>query len=317
VMQDYYSVQAVNISSLKHMRRSPMHYLEVVANQRKDTRALALGRVAHMAVLEPERFDRAAVVTRMSRTTRAWELLEQLSSTGEVPVLYDGGARRGKAWDAFARDHEGCTIVLASEWAEIEPVLERTMAGAVLISEQEYEQASRVAAAVHAHPRAHELLLAGQAEVPMYWADAETGIDCKGRPDYVSPAALVDLKLTRNIESRPFFAQQYGLGTHLQISFYYDGLDAIGRHVDEAYVIAAENVRPYDVAVYRVPSDLIAFGRDEYRWLLRRLRECVETDTWPGTCPDVSDYEIPAWAWEGAPGDVELDFTGVDGAEAA
>lgn len=54
--QEYRAVKAVNISSLKNMAKSGLHYQYGLDNDREDTRAMFEGRAFHMAILEPDRF---------------------------------------------------------------------------------------------------------------------------------------------------------------------------------------------------------------------------------------------------------------------
>lgn len=94
----YDRIERLNISRLKRARISPLHYR---ADVRHETKPLALGTLAHLLTLEPERAD------------------------GQVAV-WDGKVRRGKEWDAFQAEHAGCIIATA---AEVEAAL--TMAEAV------------------------------------------------------------------------------------------------------------------------------------------------------------------------------------------
>jgi hypothetical protein len=80
--EEYMALDAVNWSSLKHLRVSPKHYRHALKHQRKDTAALKLGRAVHTAVFESDRLVRDY-------------------------VLWDGGDRRGKAWTDFKAVNEG------------------------------------------------------------------------------------------------------------------------------------------------------------------------------------------------------------------
>lgn len=89
--EDYLKLDAVNFSSLKHLRRSPKHYAHAVTNQRPDTASMRLGRAVHTATLEPDRFALDYVV---------WK----------------DGDRRGKDWLAFKAAHDGETILKLDEY---------------------------------------------------------------------------------------------------------------------------------------------------------------------------------------------------------
>lgn len=88
---EYRKLDAVNFSTLKEMRRSPMHYRHRLSEEREDSPRLAMGRATHTAVFEPDRF-----------------VLDY--------VIWSGGDRRGNAWAAFCEQHPDQTILKTSEY---------------------------------------------------------------------------------------------------------------------------------------------------------------------------------------------------------
>jgi hypothetical protein len=91
----YEQIPAVNWTTLREMRRSPLHYRYRCDHPAEETAPMRLGRAVHAAVLEPERFARDYVV-------------------------FDGPRRQGKAWEAFEADAlaAGKEILKADEHAE-------------------------------------------------------------------------------------------------------------------------------------------------------------------------------------------------------
>lgn len=86
----YFDMPGVNWSTLKHLRESGLKYQHALNNPRPDTEALALGRVTHTLVFEPEKF-------------------------AAEYVIWEGGARRGNEWEAFKKAHDGRTIFKPDE----------------------------------------------------------------------------------------------------------------------------------------------------------------------------------------------------------
>lgn len=87
---NYFTMPGTNWSLLKHLDDSPLAYRHAVENPREDTATLALGRLVHTFVFEPEKF-------------------------GDEYAVFPGKKRQGKAWDAFEADNEGRTIFKSDE----------------------------------------------------------------------------------------------------------------------------------------------------------------------------------------------------------
>jgi len=88
--QQYQQIDAVNWSTLREFRESPLKYRYRLDNVREDTASLAVGRAVHTAVFEPQRL-----------------LLDY--------TVYQG-RRAGKAWDAFREAHHEQTILTEEQW---------------------------------------------------------------------------------------------------------------------------------------------------------------------------------------------------------
>jgi len=100
---DYQQIKAVNWSTLREMRRSPLHYRHRLAHAIPDAPRLALGRAIHTAVLEPELFASGYAV-------------------------YTGGRRAGKDWDAFEAANADKTVLKIDEYANVIAVRDAVLA---------------------------------------------------------------------------------------------------------------------------------------------------------------------------------------------
>lgn len=253
---EYAKIPAVNWSTLKHMRDSPAHYL--AARRRPvqpDTDALTLGRVTHMALFEPHLLETVAIWT--------------------------GGARRGKAWDAWRDEHAGQDI----------------------IRERDLEPIRAMAEAVRAHPIAGPLLAGGgRGEQTLTWTDTRSKIACKARLDWLSDAGdLVDLKTAADLDPRSFARAVHRYGYHGQLAHYRAACLHSGMTVHRALIIGVEKRAPWDVMVYQLdrgaPEGALYVGEQVRRELLDRLAECIETDSWPGRGGDsIQPLLLPPYA---------------------
>lgn len=266
----YDRLDRVNWSKLKLMPVPAKYRHRVVAGEGEDTAARARGRVTHLAVLEPERY----------RT--------------EVAVWTEGD-RRGKAWEAFRAAHAGLEI----------------------IKQDQHEEVMALSAAVRSSAQAAPFLTGGRSEVSLLWrhVEPELGavpgfeVDCKGRLDFVTPACITDLKVTRDASPSGFGRQCAQYQYHVQAAWYVDAYKAV-HGVELPYVlVAVESAAPHVVQVYRLNEDLLDLGREVYRDLLGRLRLCRSTNSWPGYAEAPMDLTLPAWA---APANDDDSVEGLD-----
>ena len=252
--RDYTGIKAVNWSSLKLLATSPLLYRWRQDHPEPDKPAWVIGRAVHTAVLEPDQL---------------WERY----------VIWEGGRRYGKKWDAFLAE---------AELAERE-----------VLREQDMHEVHAMADAVHDHEEASRVLTGGRAEETVTWTDERTRLECKGRLDFIAPTRLVDLKTTRDVDPRGFGRAAARYGYHGQLAYYHDGGIAAGVLPPDAeppLIVAAENQPPWDVAVYRVEREALEAGRAWYRSLLGQLLASMEADWWPGVAPGVTALELPGWA---------------------
>lgn len=260
----YCQIDAVNWSSLKHMQKSGLHYLANKAAQDKDTAARMTGRTVHTLALEPDRFDQDYAV-------------------------YEGGDRKGKAWDAFKAANVGKTILKPGELA-----------------------GSRSAAdAVRRHPVARKMLEGCKFEQNVTWTDPETGLLCKMRADFLNPdlCILGDLKTTDSVNPRRFGSQAGKMGYHGQLGGHYVNgcIHGLGWTPKKVAIIAVEAKDPFDVGVFILSEDDIAAGQAEVSRLMLALATCRDTDVWPGQCPDETPLALPGWLFSGNDAEITYD----------
>jgi hypothetical protein len=256
---EYQRIEAISITRLKELRRSPQHYQWALAHP-KDSAPMTLGIATHVAVLEPERFERDFAI---------WE--RRTDADASAP-------RRGQYWDEFTTLHLGKTV----------------------LTRDEGYLARDIAKAVRASTLAMKYLASGDPEVSLTWSLGEwackgridwwTGQD--GKP------VLVGLKTARDCRHMIFGSQAAKLGYHLQWAFYHDGFVSNRGEAPQMIEVVVESEAPHAVAVYRIPNDVIEQGRDEYRRLLERLAECETSGQWPGPNPQEEDLTLPSWAYQ-------------------
>jgi hypothetical protein len=174
--------------------------------------------------------------------------------------------------------------------------------GLVPMLRKDYQRARTIADAVLKHPTAGGLFTEGDAEVSMFWRDAEFGIWLRGRCDYMTyfgqTPTIVDFKTTADASQEEFARSVYKYGYHRQDPHYREGWAVLlGCDPDDIdFVFAAvETEPPYLVAQYRVIPAHAELGREQNRIARERFRDCLKADRWPGYSEEIEDLELPRY----------------------
>jgi exodeoxyribonuclease VIII len=263
----YHGGPGVSKSGLDLVARSPLHYWS--------------------RYLDPNREEREPTPAMRLGTAIHTAVLEpgEFAKRHHVAPAVDRRTKDGKAtWEAA--------------------VDAAAAAGAELISNDDALTCMRIAEQVRQHPTARKVFATGQAEMSCYWTDAETGLLCKCRPDWLSMPLVVDLKSTDDASAVGFQRSAWTYRYWVQAAWYMDGVEQATGQRPDAFVFAAfEKAAPYACAFYFADDAMIEMGRAEYRKQLRVLADCIQSDTWPGYTTDVMPLGLPAWALAAAAND--------------
>ena len=155
-----------------------------------------------------------------------------------------------------------------------------------------------MAAAVAAHPKAAALLTGGHPEVSIFWQDADTGIDCRCRPDYIHSSGIIaDLKSTADAGPAAFSKSCANFRYHVQDAFYSEGFyQATGAWPRGFVFIAVEKTAPYAVACYTLDDVAKEKGRELYQQGLQTLQAVQAANEWPAYSDQIETLTLPAWA---------------------
>lgn len=155
----------------------------------------------------------------------------------------------------------------------------------MVISVDDFEKIREMAAAIDAHPIASRLIQ-GEHEVSLFWKDADTGEECKVRPDIIHDddgvKMIVDYKTTASCEDGAFEKSCRKYGYKLQAGMYREGYFQNFFEDARFVFIAQEKEAPYAVRVYVCTDEYMNEGYDEYRALLGLYHECRKLDKYPG-----------------------------------
>ena len=137
------------------------------------------------------------------------------------------------------------------------------------------------------------LIRGAQTEVPLYWIDPETGVECKGRLDAITEDYVIDYKTTTNAATDAFMREAIRYGYDLQAAMYLEAARANGYNPKGFIFIAQEKTAPYLVNVLHAGDAFIDRGLWIMRDLLAKYKECSDSDTWPGY--GENELILPEW----------------------
>lgn len=275
---DYHADKtAVNSSSLKRMVKSPraFHASFFLGKNDEVSDSMKFGTLAHMALLEGEKFREKYVVMP--------EFME--------PTLDGKLSANSKA----AKEKK-------AQWLADQP------SDSIICSKDEQERIFGMIDSLLSHEKAFALLKDGKPELTGYWKDPETGLRCRMKADFISfnLGALVDVKTTTDCVWEEFRRSVEKLRYDIQMAQYDDGIFHItGKRPEHRVWLAIESKFPYEVACHEVPPQYQATGRYEYKKALKNIKDCILANSWPQAQADIEFGEMSPWFYK------KYEFTGV------
>src|SRR5207237_1068569 len=142
-----------------------------------------------------------------------------------------------------------------------------------------------IAGSIRAHPIAREAFANGIPEATLTWRDAETGLPCKARVDWLPTHRrwLIDLKSAASANPLVWRDQAYRLGYHARAAWYLDGAEAVtGQRPDEYWFVVVEKEPPYLVSVIAFDEAALDWGRAVNHRACALFARAVAVGEWPG-----------------------------------
>ena len=261
-----HELEGISQSTLKYGLKSAAHlHQQIVGPGLTETPAMLKGTVAHAMVLQPS-----------------------------ISGMYEP-------------EPEGFS---GTKKADKELKQEKADAGIQLVKPDLYEDAINIARAIEDHPIASELL--GEydgtedwelwSEVSLQWNHfASRQITLKGRIDRLvsTPGhlSLVDLKTTKDLGSWMRRAKWEAPDFFFQAALYLQAiheakplLDHVGSTTTWHWIVV-ESTPPYDIKCLKLTDAPHDCGNRAIAECVELLRRCRETNQWPGSAPDVYDFD--------------------------
>ncbi|WP_454232072.1 PD-(D/E)XK nuclease-like domain-containing protein [Mycolicibacterium fortuitum] len=170
--------------------------------------------------------------------------------------------------------------------------------GQVPISLADFTKAELLAAKVLAHPVAGPLFRDGDAEVSLYHTDPETGVQKRGRVDWLEPNGDIDdAKTSTTANPAELITKFWKLSYFMQAAWYIDLVVALGIAENPRFrFVVVEKEPPFAVTVVEYDDQAIAEGRRLNRQAIDLYARCRDRGEWPGYADnEVVTISLPGW----------------------
>ena len=197
-----------------------------------------------------------------------------------------------------------------NKWKEAR--LAADLDGKLLLTEDDYDLAERMAAAVFEHPVAKMWLKADDlvAEGSFFADDPQTGVKLKCRPDGYLPEVgiMFDIKTTQDASPDGFPRDVRKYGYDLQAEFYRRVMRLHGAGDLDFYFICVEKEYPHAVCVHNLAEDYLAAADLKVTETLHKIFNAEASQGYETGWPLCNEIGLPRWQNERPEEDVFTDF---------
>jgi hypothetical protein len=169
-----------------------------------------------------------------------------------------------------------------------------TSGNKTVLSQDSFTKVNAMASQIKQHEIVTTLLDEARFERSIFWTDKETGIQFKTRPDIWSSKMVVDLKTTKDCTPYRFERSALDNGYYLQAGMAFEACKAIGKPFEMFVILCCEKKAPYIPAVFMLSDEALQYGIDQFSIYKKRLKECLDTNKWPGY--PVIELNVPKYA---------------------
>lgn len=258
---DYHAHPAVSSSQLKHMLRTPAHYLAAINHPKSATDSMHLGSLVHTLLLEPHLVD------------------------DEYTIMpkFDRRTKQGKAdYEAWLEHNSNKTAVTAEQMD-------------TAINMTDSLRTSTVAKLLKSNNTFCEVSIFYTDALT--GIDCRVRPDFLVTPCDAFPNGLiVDLKTTDNASPSAFKRTITNFGYHLSAAMYLDGFEAHFGTCPAYIWLVVEREAPYAVASYTPSDEMLDRGKADLDTALARLKACRDADSYPAYGSEIMAIDLPKWA---------------------
>jgi len=287
--EEYRAIDAINVSGLKRIKQSPLHYwadyLAPNRIEKEQTPSMYRGTAIHTAVLEPERFSKEyKLEPRPEDYPKHLHIVDDLKNELRKASLPLGGAKA----ELITRLRENNSELTFFE--DIQKEHEKYK----LLKRDDWEACQKITEGVRKNPALSVLFESGNAEVTLIWKDEYSGVMCKARADWLTKdGVIVDIKsaIDASIQEFSWAFERYGYWQ--QAAWYLDGVKATTGIEGTFLLVAFEPSFPFATAIYTPDEQSLIDGKNENRFMFNKYIECRKEKHWPGYSDEIQTIKRP------------------------
>lgn len=239
-------------TTIKNAIKSDQDYIWF-RKSKKSTDAQDFGTAVHMAILEPELFEKTYFV---------------FDDEAIVSKLIANGSKSPRATKEY------------KEWTEQEM---QKHSGMTSIGRSDMDSLLVVQKRLQYDSRYNHLILPQEKETSYYVDNFYEGIGVKIRPDCASNGLPeVDIKTTKDVTPIGFKREFFKYGYDIQRALYLDVLREYGYEVPESIILAIGNYPPFQHEFYHIPKEWIDKARERYKYGLQQIKRMREGKLYDG-----------------------------------
>lgn len=301
--EKYLGHESLNSGTLKEALKTPMHLAfaidgdkEKLEKLQKEKPYFNLGTFLHQAILEPTKFGRVIVEPKYSLSTKEgvatgiefWEGTieekgginndEEITPQEALNLANERFVNTGLSLEK--QDGKKAYLKELKSISGLEAVTEENFTK-IQILKKHYES--------YGGGILKRLIKHSKREISLYYTDPETGLDVKVRPDAlqfeenIGANAIISVKSSGIEDLRAFYYQAAKLHYDLSEGMYQEvASNVTGRDFNCTITVMLQTVAPFAVALLVWSPHDIEMGKHKYKTALRTVKECQETNQYPG-----------------------------------
>lgn len=260
---DSIKARPLSYSSLKHFKRSPMHFAEYRGRlDQEETAALIFGNLLDCLLLTPWEFDnRYTVAVRPIKNAPPALLLKYVGR---------------EKYDAYKIELEKAEKEFKEKMDKYNALIND--ASRIIVTQGDVDKAKAMCEAIRKNPTARKMIeRVTEVQVERRWVDKKTGLPVLCRMDGSGEDLIFELKTAANADPEEFYKDAYKFQYPLQCGMELESF-RVKNKFPQFWYIVIEKTAPYGVSVFQPTDDYIELGKLEYRSYMDSFKYCLDND---------------------------------------